>query len=186
MTPEKLGQVEELKGRKTSMEIVNIRVDDKIFKYEIVHRSSAVAAILETEDGRFIFINQFRIPVHCEILEAVAGCIDGNEHPVECIKREVEEETGHQVIPSNMFNENIRYLGSVIASPGYSDEIIHLYYAKVNSIAGKQRPDDDERIKVSYFTFDQIQNIVEKGEIKDAKTLLVWYEYLRQIKKNEM
>ena len=179
MKEEILDQVAELKGRRTTMEIVNVKFGEKTFKREIIHRPIAAAAIVETEDGRFIFVKQYRVPVKSIMLEAVAGCVDSNEHPAESMKREIEEETGHLVTTNT-----IRYLGSIKASPGYSDETIFLFYAKVNNIAGDQRPDDDERLQVLYRTFDEIQQmIIEDNTINDGKTRLAWYEYLRQIRK---
>lgn len=181
-TPKRLDQVAELKGRSTTMEIANYQIGDRVWKYDIVHRPDAVAAIVETTSGKFIFVKQNRIPIDSVIVEAVAGCIDGDEHPAECIVREIEEETGYKVVPNVIDKPDVYYLGNVKASPGYSDETLYLYYAKVDDKAGEQRPDDDERIEVLQYSFDEFERMMLKGRIKDSKTFIAWKMYLDQIR----
>ena len=183
-----LEQIAELKGRRTTMEIVHVRYGDRDFKREIVHRPIASAALVETEDGRFVLVRQFRVPVNCEMLEIVAGCVDGDEHPYDCIEREIEEETGHKVLPGPIEGTRkcLYFLSNIKVSPGYTDEVIYLYYARVNDIPGNQRPDDDERVKVVYLTFDELKENIENNKIRDSKTLIAWYEYLNQYGPKEM
>ena len=57
--PQIVGHETELRGRRTTMEIVDVVAGDRQFKYEIVHRPEAAVAIVETFGGNFIFIKQF-------------------------------------------------------------------------------------------------------------------------------
>lgn len=170
VVPKILGVEKELRGRKTTMQIVDVDFGDKKWKYEIVRRPDAACAIVETQRGqKFIFIKQYRIPVEAELFEAVAGCVEDGEDPEDCINREVEEETGYKV-------KTIDHLVSFYASPGYSNEILHAYYVTVDDVAGEQRPDDDERIKVVSLNYQQVKAIMDADGLKDAHTLIAWRE----------
>jgi ADP-ribose pyrophosphatase len=177
--PKILDQVSELRGRKTSMEIRNVSIGKKIWKYDIVHRPDAAAAIVRIQGtNKYVFIKQFRVPANQEIIEGVAGCLDGNELPSDCIVREIEEETGYKVAKKGTGHSKLVSFGPTLSSPGYTDEIVHLFYAEVENVMGSQRPDDDERIKVVHYSFDEFSSLVEKGAIKDAHTLLGWYMHI--------
>jgi len=180
-TPKLLDKVEELRGRKTTMEIRNVSIGSKIWKYDIVHRPNAAAAIIKIENtNQYIFIKQFRIPVNAEIIEAVAGCVDGNELASECIIREIEEETGYKVSKKGTGHSKIVYLAPTFSSPGYTDEIVNLFYAEVSGERGLQRPDDDERINVVYYSFEEFNTLIKNGSIVDAHTLLAWYMHIEK------
>ena len=173
MKEEIIGRISNLQGRRTSMEIVEVKLGDRKYNREIVHRPDAAAAIVETTDGRFIFVKQFRTPIDSEIFEAVAGCVEKGEEPIKAMEREVEEETGHKVV-------SISPLTTFYVSPGYTDEVMYLFYVVVTENAGDQALDDDERVKVQYKTSDEMQAMIDCRSIVDGKTLVAWYEYLRQ------
>lgn len=173
MQEEIVKQLSELKGRRTTMEIVQVKFGDKTYNREIVHRPPASVAIVKIAgNDKYVFIKQFRTPIGREIIEAVAGCVDDGEDPKIAIAREVEEETGYDVIECH-------HLASFFASPGYSDEIIHAYYVDVDPRVGEQSLDDEERLKVIKLTSNQIQEEIKCPSmgIIDGKTLLAWQAY---------
>ncbi|MBN2300877.1 MAG: hypothetical protein JXN60_00040, partial [Lentisphaerae bacterium] len=69
----------------------------------------------------------------------------------------------------------------VYSTPGYSDESYNIYYAELEATRGKDNPDEDERIKVVYMTADEIDTIIAKGEMLDAKTIIAWMLYKQKI-----
>ena len=75
----------------------------------------------------------------------------------------MEEETGYKA------SEWIS-LGAIATSPGFCNEVIHLYVAKGLS-KGETNWDDDEYVELEYYTFDELMEAIRKEEIKDAKTL---------------
>lgn len=178
-TPVILDQVDVLHGRKTSMELRNVSIGSKLWKYDIVHRDDAAAAIVRIQGtNRYVFIKQFRVPVRQEIIEGVAGCLDGKEFPSECIVREIEEETGYKVAKKGTGHAKLVSFGPTFSSPGYTDEVVHLFYAEVEDVMGSQRPDDDERIEVVHYTFDEFTRLIDYGMVRDAHTLLGWYIHI--------
>jgi ADP-ribose pyrophosphatase len=163
-------KIAELKGRRTTMEIVEVKHGDRTYNREIVHRPQASVAIIKVMGTKgFVLIKQFRTAIQKTIIEAVAGVVDEGETPLEAIYREVEEETGYKV-------ELCKCLSSFYVSPGYSDEIIHAFYVEVNPNVGKQSLDDTERVNVAHFEEKQIDQFLSEG-IVDGKTVLAWMAY---------
>ena len=163
-------QIAELKGRRTTMEILEVKAENRTYNREIVHRPQASVAIIKVFGTKaFILIKQFRTAIQKTIIEAVAGVVDDGETPLKAIYREVEEETGYKV-------EYCTRLYSVYVSPGYSDEIIHAFYVEVNPNAGEQSLDDTERVSIAHFSEEEIDQYLSEG-IVDGKTILAWQAY---------
>lgn len=130
---------------------------------EVVHHPGASAIVVIDDQGRIVMERQFRYALDRGLLEIPAGKLDGAEDPLHCAKRELEEETGYKA------SEWIS-LGAIASSPGFCNEVIHLYVAKGFS-KGETNWDDDEYVELEYYTFDELMEAIRKEEIKDAKTL---------------
>ncbi len=140
---------------------------------EIIRHPGAIAAVARVPDGRFVFVKQFRKPIERDVLEIVAGRKELQERPEDCASRELKEETGHDVI-------SLHSLGILYPSPGYIDELIHLFFAELSEIAELQNGDHDERITVEYLTREEFEAMVDGGMIDDAKTLAAWLLFTRR------
>ena len=141
---------------------------------EIVHHRGGVA-ILYTVDDKFIFEKQFRYALNEEIIEAPAGKLEEGEIPLEAAKRELLEETGYR--PLEMI-----HLGDSYPTPGYSSEVIHLYYCP-KAVKEERHLDNDENIDLIYLTLEEIEQLIESGAIKDSKTVAAIHLYRRKILK---
>ncbi len=103
------------------------------------------------------------------MIETCAGLLD-EDHPEECIRREVTEETGYEI-------ENVKKIFETYMSPGAVTEILHFFIGeysadmKVNEGGGLEH--EQENIEVLEYTFEDAYNMIEKGEIKDAKTIML-------------
>lgn len=136
---------------------------------EFVRHPGATAIVPILDDGRVILVKQCRYPLNTIMWEIPAGKLDHGpaEDPVECAKRELSEETGYTA-------EHIERVASIATTPGFSDEIIHLYKAW-GLKSGVQHTDEDEFIGVKAFTMDELKSMVKAGELFDAKTLSALY-----------
>ena len=155
-------------GRILKLDVVDVEMEHgKHAKREVVRHIGAVAVLGILPDGRFALVRQFRKPVEQEILEVVAGCLQPGEDPAECAARETKEETGHDVT-------TLESLGAIYPTPGYSDEIIHVFRAELALEATAQTPDDDEKLDVVYLRRNEIEHMIREHKIRDAKTLSTW------------
>lgn len=130
---------------------------------EVVHHPGASAIVAIDEDNRIIMEKQFRYALNDYLLEIPAGKLDAGEDPLVCAKRELEEETG--IIASEWIS-----LGTIATSPGFCNEVIHLYVAKGLS-KGEIHWDEDEYVEVERYTFDELLQRISEEKIKDSKTL---------------
>ncbi|AOV08111.1 NUDIX hydrolase [Sporosarcina ureilytica] len=150
--------------------IISLQVDDVELpdgnhsKRELVKHPGAVAIIPITDEGKIIVVKQYRKALERTIVEIPAGRIEPNEDPKLTAIRELEEETG--------FGTNdITYLQSFATSPGFADEIIHLYVAKeLYAIENPAEGDEDEFIERLEVSVEEAEKMVASGEIYDAKT----------------
>ena len=141
---------------------------------EVVHHPGASAVVAIDEENRIIMEKQFRYALNDYLLEIPAGKLDAGEDPLVCAKRELEEETG--IIASEWIS-----LGTIATSPGFCNEVIHLYVAKGLS-KGKIHWDEDEYVEVERYTFDELLQRIKEEKIKDSKslsTLLLAMPYLK-------
>jgi nudix-type nucleoside diphosphatase (YffH/AdpP family) len=141
-----------------------------------IKRQDASAVLLfNTDTQKVILTRQYRYPVadqlNEDLLEILAGKIDEGEESIDAAIREAEEETGYHIR-----KENIRFLIHCFASPGYSSERFHLYYATVTSDDLKSKGGglaaENESIKLVELSLDHFKQMIKEGSIQDAKTIL--------------
>lgn len=156
------------KGKVVDLFVDELEIDGAKVRREVVrHRGGA--AILAEKDGRFAFVRQYRHPMGEEIWEIPAGTRDENEPPETTALRELEEECG-------LVAKNLRLIGRFAVSPGYTDEILYIYFADEFD-RGTVHLDDDEFLSFSWIEKEKAFEMAESGEIYDGKTLFALYKY---------
>lgn len=150
--------------------ILNVRVDTviledgKSYKREIVEHKQAVCILPFDNNKNVYLVSQYRHAFQTEILEAPAGLVETGEDPLICAKRELREEI-------NAEGDEFIYLGNFYPSPGFSDEVIHLYLTKIKRFV-KGQPDEDEFLTVKVIPFTDIFKMINNNSVKDAKTII--------------
>ncbi len=127
-------------------------------------------------------VRQWRLPADAALLEIPAGGLDvdvdgSKEDPDVAAPRELEEETGLRA-------GSWRKLATFYTAPGFTDELMHLYLAtdlQPAAAAGRLGPDEDERLILEWRPWRDAVAAVERGEIRDAKSIvgLFWLARLR-------
>ena len=133
-------------------------------RLDLIRHPGAAAVVPFLSNEEVLLIRQYRHAAGGYILEVPAGKLDPGEAPEACARRELEEETGWRA-------GNCERLTSVLTTPGFTDERIHLFMASELSSA-QQNLQDDEIIELVPMAFQDALDLVWKGEIEDGKTAL--------------
>jgi ADP-ribose pyrophosphatase len=155
-------------GRVVNLDIDRVRFPDASEgELEIIRHSgaSAVIPLLDdpsSSDPRILLIRQYRYAADGYVYEIPAGRLDPGEAPLACAQRELEEETGLRAA-------NMRPLTSILTTPGFTDERIHLFVA-FGLTRGTQCHERDEFLEPVTLALSRVMEMLRNGEIPDAKT----------------
>jgi ADP-ribose pyrophosphatase len=131
---------------------------------EVVRQSGSVAALPVLDDGRVVLIRQYRYAVREMVWEIPAGRLDPGETPEQGARRELEEEVGYGAA-------SLEPICTFYTTPGFCDERMYLFRAS-GLHKMQARPEEDERIEASFFTFEEARAMIGRGEIREGKTLV--------------
>lgn len=115
-------------------------------------------------NGNVLLLKQFRPSINSWLYELPAGTLEPGEQPLECARRELEEETQYS---ANQFQS----LGELIPLAGFCNEIQYLYIAKELQKTSRLKSDEDEIIEVISISLSEIEQMIMDGKINDAKTI---------------
>ncbi|MBT2288141.1 GDP-mannose pyrophosphatase NudK [Paenibacillus albidus] len=143
---------------------------------EAYDRGNGAAILLYNRRKKTVVLTrQFRLPTYINgnetgmLIEACAGLLD-QDSPESCIQRETEEETGYRL-------SQIQRIGEAYMSPGSVTEILHLFAAEysedMKTGRGGGLEEEQENIEVLEIPFAEAMKMLDTGEIKDAKTILL-------------
>ncbi len=137
--------------------------------------NGATILLYNKEQNTVILTRQFRLPTFINgnetgmLIEACAGLLE-KDNPEECIRRETEEETGYKIT-------KVRKIFEAYMSPGSVTEILYFfiaeYSAEMKVHAGGGVAEEQENIEVLEIPFDKAMHMIDTGEIKDAKTIML-------------
>jgi ADP-ribose pyrophosphatase len=131
----------------------------------VQHAGSAVMMPVDAK-GRVLLVKQYRLPARKHLWELPAGRIDPGETALKAARRELAEETGYRA-------RKWTKLATFWASPGYVAETMTIYVAEDLS-AGEAAPMEDERIECRWFSMRELERMIGRGGIQDAKTIVGW------------
>ncbi|WP_420387866.1 GDP-mannose pyrophosphatase NudK [Roseivirga sp.] len=133
------------------------------------------------EKGTVVLTRQFRMPTYLNgnesgfLIEACAGLLE-KDNAEDCIRKETEEETGYRV-------RNVRKIFESYMSPGSVTEILYFFVAEYEDhmkVSEGGGTDEEEDIQVLEISFEKAMHMIDNGEIKDAKTImLLQYAFIK-------
>ena len=142
----------------------------------VSHRGGVCCAALNERD-ELAFVSQYRYAYRQVVTELPAGKLEPDELPEEAIRREIKEEIGAEC-------SGWRDMGRLYPTPGYCNEVIHLYACRIDSI-GEQSPDEDECLEVEYIHIDKAVEMVMAGQLPDSKTQVLVLKIAELLRRGE-
>ncbi len=136
---------------------------------ETVRHGGAAAMLPIDENGKIIFVRQYRHSAGFETLEIPAGTLEKGEDPYDCAVRELEEETSYKA-------DKMTFMFKMYSSIGFCSEVLYIYRAE-GLKKGSFNMDDDEFITLERYTLDECTELIYKGEICDSKSIAAIFAY---------
>ena len=152
------------KGRVFSVSCDTIEEDGNTYKREVVRHHGSAVIIPVFDDGTVALVKQYRHPAVKYLVEAPAGTLNVGEDPKEGAARELEEELG-------VVATRLEKLSEFFVSPGFLDEKMWVFLA-TGFTKTQQNLDEDEFIDIVRIPFSQALEMIQDGEIEDAKTIV--------------
>lgn len=131
---------------------------------EIIHHPGGAAVVAINNDNKVCLIRQYRHAAGGWLWELPAGKIDPGEDPLTTARRELTEEAGQ-------IAGKIEALGNTLTTPGFCDEVIHLFRA-TELVDCPTRHETHEVIEIHWLEFSQVMKQIKEGVIRDAKTVI--------------
>lgn len=165
------------KGKIISVQVDEVELPDgKRSNREIVRHPGAVGLIALTKENKIVMVEQYRKPLERSLLEIPAGKLEPGEEPAVTAERELEEETGYRA-------GQMEYITSFYTSPGFANEIIHIYLASgLEKVENPANGDEDEFVELVELSLEKAFECMKNKRIFDAKTVFA-VQYLQLMEK---
>jgi ADP-ribose pyrophosphatase len=138
---------------------------------EVITHSGSVVVLPVLPDGRIVLIRQYRHATRRYLWELVAGRIDSGENPRRAAARELIEETGYRA-------RRFRIFLDIFPTPGFLEERMYILLAE-GVTPGEAEPEEDEKITAKAFTTTELEDMIRRGKLHDAKSIAGILYYLR-------
>jgi nudix-type nucleoside diphosphatase (YffH/AdpP family) len=143
---------------------------------EAYDRGNGATILLYNKDNKTVILTrQFRLPSYINgnetgmLIESCAGLLD-EDNPEDCIRKETEEETGYKI-------KDVRRIFDVYMSPGAVTELLYFFVAEYSPSQKKGKgggaEHEEENIEVLEIHIDDAMKMIDSGEIKDGKTIIL-------------
>lgn len=160
------------RNRLYSGRVFNVIVDDVEYPSgnhsirEVAEHPGGSVVLAVFPDGSVILVRQHRYPFDEFLWELPAGKLNPGEDPLDCARRELEEETGFA-------GAKWEKLAAIYTSPGFCSEVLHIFLARdLTGVPGGRRLEEGEAtMTMSVVPFARALSMIETAEIHDAKTI---------------
>jgi ADP-ribose pyrophosphatase len=130
-------------------------------EYYVMEYPNWVNAVAITDDNKVLMVSQYRHAANIISLEIPGGVIDGDEKPVEAIRRELLEETGYQF-------DDFELLSTIYANPSTANNKTFCYLAKGGKKVQGQSLDEHEELVVHEHTIAEVKQLLLDNKIAQS------------------
>jgi len=138
---------------------------------EVITHPGSVVVLPVLPDGRIVLVRQYRHATRQYLWELVAGRMDPGETPRTGAARELIEETGYRA-------KRFRVFLDVFPTPGFLEERMYILLAE-GLTAGEAEPEEDEKITARAYTRVELESMIRRGQLRDAKSIAGLLYYFR-------
>jgi len=158
------------KGRAVGFRVDQIRLPNgQKAQREYLTHPGAVGVLAFESPTKILLVKQYRYPVGEFTYEIPAGKLTKGEDPVECVKRELEEEAGFRA-------PKVRKIVAFWPTAAFSDEVIHVFVA-THLIPTHIHPDEDEFLEIVRVSPAKMERLIKTGKIRDSKSIIAYYSW---------
>lgn len=150
---------------------LGIEIDD----YYVLEYPDWINVIAIAEDGQFVIERQYRHGTQSVDYELCAGTVEQGEQPIDAAKRELLEETGYEGGEWTFFCESC-------PNPAAMTTKNYTFLAKGVKYSGGRHPEKTEDIEIHLMTYDEVKDLVMKGEIRQGQMLAPLWKYIAENK----
>ena len=130
-------------------------------QYYVLEYPNWVNAVAITDEGKILMVRQYRHAAGIVSLEIPGGVIDGDEAPIDAMRRELLEETGYQF-------DDIELLAITYANPSTGNNHTYCYLAKGGKKVQEQNLDEHEELVVEQYTIGEVKQLLAENKIAQA------------------
>jgi ADP-ribose pyrophosphatase len=138
---------------------------------EVITHPGSVVVLPVFPNGRILLVRQYRHATRQFLWELVAGRMEAGENPRRGAARELIEETGYRA-------KRFRVFLDMFPTPGFLEERMYVLLAE-GLTQGQAQPEEDEKITAKAFTRGQLEKMIRRGKLRDAKTIAGLLYYFR-------
>ena len=131
---------------------------------EVVRHPGGVIILPLDDENNVYMVRQFRYAYNQPVLEIPAGKLEYGEEPLSAARRELKEEIGATA-------KQWTHLGNIWPTPGFCDEVQHLYLARELTF-GETHPDEDEFLEQVRMPFAEAVAMAADGRMQDSKSVV--------------
>ena len=167
---EMLRSVELHRGKIITLNCDSVRLPNGVVAEMDILRHPGASAVVPFLSGpmgdepQILLLRQYRYAAGGYLYEIPAGRLDEGETPMQCAARELKEETGCTA-------DHMEPMTSILTTPGFTDEVIHLFMA-TGLTHGEPNREADEFVEIVIMRLSEALERISTGEITDSKTIL--------------
>lgn len=161
--PKRVGEKIVFQSKLFTIKDIDLQFPHKKVTYQIMEKQDSCGVVPVQNDGKIIMIKEFVYAINSYVFDFPGGRMDKGYTPEETANKELEEEIGYRA-------KRLDKLAIFTLSPGYLTQKTHLYLGR-DLVESKREGDEEERPEVHTFTFDEVEVMIEKGEITEARTI---------------